>query len=245
MRPEVRKQLLDINRHFYETFARSFSASRFAPQPGYERIIRYFPERGHVLDVGCGNARVAHFLDTHGKAVTYLGVDRSAGLLAQAREQSRTLRHVRARFLLLDVGEPGWERVLDRARFDVVLALAVLHHIPGAAVREAFMRGAASLLRPGGYLILSHWRFLYSERMRRKIVPWEEVGLAAKDVDPGDYLLDWKKGGYGYRYVHQVTEEEVDAWARAAGLTVVESFYSDGREGDLSFYQVLTLKGQA
>ncbi len=239
MNNSVRQRLLALNRAFYSRFAAAFSATRFAAQPGYARIIRYFPPVCHVLDLGCGNARVAHFLDTHAEQATYLGVDVSPGLLHAARAQAANLARVRARFLLLDLGEPGWAGVLDRARFDVVLALAVLHHIPGAAHREAFVREAASLLKPGGHLILSNWRFLHSERMRRKIVPWERIGLTEADVEPGDYLLDWKKEGYGYRYVHQVTEEEVESLAAAAGLAVVEQFHSDGREGDLSLYSVL------
>ncbi len=239
MDDSIRQRLLALNRTFYSRFAAAFSATRFAAQPGYARIIRYFPPTCHVLDLGCGNARFAHFLDTHVEWAMYLGVDVSPGLLRVARAQAASLARVRARFLLLDLGEPGWAGMLDGVRFDVVLALAVLHHIPGGAYREAFVREAAALLKPGGYLILSNWRFLHSERMRRKIVPWERIGLTEADVEPGDYLLDWKKEGYGYRYVHQVTEEEVEALAAAASLAVVEHFHSDGREGDLSLYSVL------
>ena len=238
MNETTRRRLLSLNRTFYARFAAAFSSTRFGAQPGYARIIRYFPRLCHVLDLGCGNARFAHFLDTRAEQATYLGVDVSPGLLHRAREQAARLARVRGRFLLLDLGEPGWASVLDAARFDVVLALAVLHHIPGAAYREAFVREAASLLRPGGYLILSNWRFLHSARMRRKIVPWARIGLTEADVEPGDYLLDWKKEGYGYRYVHHITEEEAERLAASAGLAVVEQFRSDGREGDLSLYSV-------
>ena len=239
MNTTIRRRLLALNRTFYARFAAAFSSTRFTAQPGYAHIIRYFPSECHVLDLGCGNGRFAHFLDTHVTRATYLGVDASPGLLHIARQKGGDLKHVRAHFLLLDLGEPGWAGVLDGACFDVVVALAVLHHIPGQAYREGFVREATSLLKAKGYLILSNWRFLHSERMRRKIVPWARVGLSPEDVEPGDYLLDWKKEGYGYRYVHHVTEDEIDRLARAAGLTVVEQFHSDGREGDLSLYSVL------
>ena len=90
-------------------------------------------------------------------------------------------------------------------------------------------------------LILSNWRFAHNERMRRKIVPWETVGLSDADVEPGDYLLDWKKDGAGLRYAHQVEEAEMVELARLAGLEVVEQFQADGREGDLSLYSVLKI----
>ncbi len=75
--------------------------------------------------------------------------------------------------------------------------------------------------------------------MRRKIVPWETIGVAEQDLEPGDYLLDWKKDGTGYRYAHQLDEGEMVELAQEAGLTIIEQFHADGREGDLSFYTVL------
>ena len=59
-------------------------------------------------------------------------------------------------------------------------------------------------------------------------------------MDEGDYLLDWKRGGEGLRYVHQFSEEELGGLAEDAGFRVVESFYSDGESGRLGLYQVWT-----
>ena len=236
---KTRQHLLQLNQAFYETFAESFSATRFGFQPGYSRIIRYFPPICHVLDLGCGNGRFALFLDTHVERAVYVGIDGSRRLIDHARRMAARLQRVQARFFVADLTGDEWLRLAPEETFDVVLALAVLHHIPGYEMRARFVQRAASRARPGGYVILSNWRFTHNERMRRKIVPWQEVGLSPQDVEPGDYVLDWKRDGVGYRYVHQLDEEEVNALARAAGLTVIEHFYSDGREGDLSLYSVL------
>lgn len=239
MNEAVRRQLLALNRTFYNRFAASFAATRFGPQPGYQRIIHYFSASCQVLDLGCGNGRFAAFLDQHLERVVYVGLDISPRLIELARQRAAGLQHVEARFRVADLAASGWEAELPARAFDVTVALAVLHHIPGAEHRGALVRTAATLLKRGGYLILSNWRFLHNARMRRKIVPWETVGLSADDVEPGDYLLDWKRDGVGYRYVHQLDEAEVEALATAAGLAVVEQFHADGREGDLSLYSVL------
>lgn len=239
MQHQVRERLLALNREFYAQFARPFATTRFAAQPGYERLLAYVPKEATVIDLGCGNGRLVRFLAARGRCGTYWGVDASLPLLAAAREATRHLPCWRVFLLALDLAEPGWAHVLPQAVFDVAFALAVLHHIPGQAYREAFVREMAALVRPGGYAILSTWRFLHNERMRRKIVPWEVVGLNERDVEPGDYLLDWKKEGIGYRYVHHVTEEEMARLAAQAGMDVVEMFHADGREGDLSLYTVL------
>lgn len=243
MDERVRRTLIEINKAFYQRFASSFSETRYAPQPGYTRIIRYVPRVCHVLDLGCGNARFAHFLDAHVEQAFYLGVDVSPELITLARATTDRLQRVQASFLVLDLAEPGWELMLPVRHFHVVTAFAVLHHIPGYEYRLAFLRGMARVVRKDGHVILSTWRFLHNERMRRKIVPWERVGLSAADVDEGDYLMDWKRDGIGYRYVHYISEEEMEALAREVGLSVVERFYSDGREGDLSLYTVCRLTG--
>ena len=127
--------------------------------------------------------------------------------------------------------------------FDRVFAFAVLHHLPGAATRLNLLRAIAMALKPGGEAVISNWQFLSSARLSARIVPWERVGLSNEHVDPGDYLLDWRRGGLGYRYVHNLTEGELWGLAAEAGLTVVEHYYSDGEGGRLGRYTRLKLLG--
>jgi hypothetical protein len=121
------------------------------------------------------------------------------------------------------------------------VALAVLHHIPGFDLRVQVLREVATLLEPDGCLILSTWQFLDSPRMRRKVVDWAEAGIAEEALEPGDYLLDWKRGGRGLRYCHLVDEAEVERLAAESGFRVRETFRAGGREGDLSLFAVLRL----
>jgi hypothetical protein len=93
-------------------------------------------------------------------------------------------------------------------------------------------------MAPGGRLTLSVWNFLASPRLRRRILPWREAGLAEGELDPGDYLLDWRRGGRGLRYVHHFTEPELDGLAAATGFGVADGYLSDGESGVLGRYQV-------
>ena len=86
---------------------------------------------------------------------------------------------------------------------------------------------------------LANWQFAASERQRRKIRPWAEAQIDAADLEAGDYLLSWQRGGSGLRYVALLDEGETQRLAGAAGLRVVEQFHSDGREGDLNLYTIL------
>ncbi len=247
MNDQMIDRLLALNRDFYVTFAEHFAASRSVSDPALTSILPYLPSRARILDVGCGNGRLALLLDRDRPGSSYVGVDAVPELIEEARAQTGDLSRTEAVFRVLDVTERGWmERVptaLPSAPpgtgFGCAVVLAVLHHIPDVDLRARILRDVARLLKPEGYVILSTWRFLANERMRRKIVDWDVVGIDESDLDPGDYLLDWKRGGRGLRYCHMIDEEEVEALAAASGLLVRETFRAGGREGDLSLFAIL------
>ncbi len=230
------QQLLALNSQFYQTFAEAFSATRQRVQPGVERVLPRIPAQAAILDIGCGNGELARRLAAQGCRGIYLGVDFSPGLLAEARR--RRTPPLAARFLRADLCAPDWAAPLRGARFGYALAFAVLHHLPGFATRLKVVRSLYSLLEPGGFFFHSHWHFLNSPRWRARIQPWERAGIAEADLEPGDYLLDWRRGGYGLRYVHLLDAEELHRLAAQSGFTCLETFYSDGKEGNLALYQV-------
>ena len=235
MRPEVVARLLALNRAFYDGQAASFAASRAQPQPGFTALLPYLPESCQtLLDVGCGEGRFGRFLQAHQPMVRYVGVDFSAELLALAQAQTG---EGQAAFYQRDVTQPGFLHGLGR--FEVVVCLAALHHIPGQQNRARLIREMAGVLAENGRLILSTWQFLNSERQRRKLRDWSEVGLDAADVEDNDYLLTWQRGDFSYRYACMIDETETAELAQACHLEIKAQFYSDGKEGDLGLYTVL------
>ena len=233
------ERLLALNRAFYAAFARPFAASRPVSDPALICILPHIPHRASVLDVGCGNGRLAALLDRERPGVTYVGVDAVPELIEEARVQTQRLAAISVDFCVADVARPGWGGALPNAPFDCAAALAVLHHIPGFDTRLGVMREIAGLLGPGGCLIVSTWQFLDSPRLRRKVVDWAEVGIADAALEPGDYLLDWKREGRGLRYCHLVEGPEVGHLAAGSGLRVRETFRAGGREGNLSLFAIL------
>ena len=133
-----------------------------------------------------------------------------------------------------EVEERGLSATKDqRSGFDRILSFAALHHLPGRELHLRILHTVRDMLSTGGQFIHSNWQFFNSERLRKRIHPWEEIGLRETDVDPDDYLLDWRRGGFGLRYVHHFDEETLYLLAAETGFQVVETFYSDGETGDL------------
>ena len=164
-------------------------------------------------------------------------MDFSPALLDEARRSSADAGF-QVTFSEIDLSLPDWESYLAGSTFDVILAFAVLHHLPGTSLRRQVMQAVRKLLVPGGRFYHSEWQFLNSERLKKRILPWETIGLESGDVDENDYLLDWRQGGLGFRYVHHFSLAELQDLADVSGFCVGESFYSDGEGGRLSLYQV-------
>lgn len=232
MRPEVVQQLLALNQTFYDTLAQPFAQSRQRPQPGFSRLLHELPSPcRHLLDVGCGDGRFGRFLHAHHPRISYTGVDFSTRLLAIAQANTK------GNFYQRDISQPHCLAGLDH--FDAIVCLAALHHIPGRANRLRLLQEMKAHLLPHGRLMLSSWQFLDSERQRRKITGWQDIGLTAADVESHDYLLTWQRDGFALRYVCAIDEEETAVLAQEAGLQILAQFRSDGKEGNLGLYTVM------
>jgi len=236
MRPQIVERLIAINREFYSKFASAFSETRSSAQTRLDRIVAYIGDAGKVLDIGCGNGRLAERLDRDGKQLAYVGVDASAELIALASTRKQKLHHVAADFFIADITQPSWSLGFADQSFDIAVALAVLHHVPSFELRAAVLRDIHALLKPDSRLILSNWAFDRNERQRRRIVAWESIGLDERELEQGDALLVWKRGGEGYRYCHLITKDEMIRLAEASGFHVVKQFYADA---ELNLYSVL------
>jgi tRNA (uracil-5-)-methyltransferase TRM9 len=238
MRPQTVAALLALNRHFYARFAGDFSRTRRSWPPGFNRILPYLKSGFNVLDLGCGNGRFLAFLGETGWTGRYMGLDSSEGLLADAREVG-TQAGIAASFLLADLFSDDWPAAVAQAGpFDALVSLAVLHHIPGRDHRIAFLERCAELLPPSAPVILSTWQFMTSERLRKRLASWETSGINPEDVETGDYLVGWGEGSPGARYCAYIDEPELKGMAAEAGLTAMETFFSDGHEGNLNVYGV-------
>lgn len=232
-----------LNRDFYAAVADDFDQTRSAAWPGWQRLLPYLTTPLSVLDVGCGNARLALFLyDQLGNnqptansqqltTLTYHGLDSSPNLLAHARQ---ALMGKHGLIFTLDQRDI-LENPPDTGEYDLVALLGVLHHIPGYEQRQQFMYQLAERVKPGGLLAFTAWRFYEYERFRERIVPWSPDIL----VETNDYLLDWRRGTFSLRYCHYTDDAEHDALVAATGLTEIATYRGDGQDGSANRYSLL------
>lgn len=234
MNSATAERLIALNREFYDSFGESFSATRRKLQPGVTKILNSIPKTDSLLDLGCGNGHFLAELARGGHQGALLGVDFSLPLLGDAGSTPGvSFREVDLTKLTAFTDQLSTE-------WDWITAFAVLHHIPSNEIRLDILRTVKKLLKPGGRFILSNWQFLNSEKLTSRIQPWSRIDLSDQDVDPGDYLLDWRSDGEGLRYAHHFSADELTGLAGLAGMRVGASFLSDGENGRLGLYQVWT-----
>ena len=237
MNSTVAARLIELNRDFYTRFGDSFSATRQRIQPGVRRVLEMLNGDEDILDLGCGNGWFARELAERGHRGTYLGVDFSLPLLRDAESYAGGFS---TKFMEVDLTQLSVisDQLSVTDYWSLITSFATLHHIPSRQLRLNILQTVRQLLKPNGHFIHSNWQFLNSEKLKSRIQDWSKAGLSPNDVDPNDYLLDWRSGGEGLRYVHHFDETELAELAQATGFQVRDVFYSDGETGNLGLYQI-------
>ncbi len=102
-----------------------------------------------VLDIGCGIGRMAEALA--GRCRSVLGLDVSAGMVAEARRRHGGHAHLR-----FEVTDGTGLDALPPGAFDLALAVDSFPYIVqiGDGLAQAHIDGAARVLRPGGALAI-------------------------------------------------------------------------------------------
>ena len=247
MKESTAKRLAEINDTFYRTFGREFAETRRRIQPGVGRVLDEVVRDGDWLDLGCGSGTLGCVWIEKRINGLYEGLDLSPVLIAEA-EKVTTAAAQRPGLCLVygqaDLSQPSWSRVCSQTTYDGVLMFAAMHHIPAHERRLALLKEIAGLLKPGGRLIHSEWQFQRSPKLMTHVVPWEQAGIDAAELEAGDTLLDWRHtsperpGETGLRYVHLFSSAELGELAAESGFSIVSEFDSDGASSNLSLYQV-------
>lgn len=198
--------LLKLNKNFYLKTQEYFNTSRQFYWDGWKKLLPYL--RGDssqvlkVLDLGCGNGRFGKWLSTH-RRIDYTGTDNNQYLLDAAAKELPN-----GRLIFHDITTP-WA---IKDKFDLIVLMAVLHHIPTKEARLKILLQAKKLLKPGGIMFLSFWEFDKAK---------------GKKIGDNDYILSWKLGVTAERYCHLYAQEEIDKLLKPLKLKLLANFLAD------------------
>ena len=161
------------------------------------------------MDLGCGNGRFYEFFKD--KNIEYIGVDNSEKLIGLANKKYPGIKFQTADALNLP---------FPNDYFDKIYSIAVLHHIPSKEIRLQFLKEAKRVLKKGGILIATVWKF-HAKKQILLFLKYTILKLIGKSkLDFKDIFEPW--GNKAERYYHWFSKRELVKLTREAGFKIKE-----------------------
>lgn len=150
----------------------------------------------HVLDLGCGDAEIAHELFVRG-ASAYTGVEASAKMLGLAQQQAFKAGQVKLEQGYIE----NWDYPSEQ--FELVLSRLAFHYVE--AIEPVFELVARSL-KPGGYFVFSvEHPVITSHQLSMKAGANRQDWAVDRYFDSGKRHVSWL-GGQVLKY-HRTVED--------------------------------------
>lgn len=265
------QNLIDLNTRFYAEHAASFSATRSAPWEGWRHVADIARERFgdapaslRIFDLACGNLRFERFLAEQlpHTSLHVTAIDNCPALAVDTDQLSRvdyrSLDILTA--LLAEIGRGSDGAIMGtrtsalgtafpHANCDLAVCFGFMHHVPGAALRQAVLEHLVDSIRPGGIVVISFWQFMNDGRIARKAARSLDLALAqppfagfsSSSLEEGDHFLGWQADDAAFRYCHHFSTAEIDRLAASVSplAAPIAAFSADGSNHSLNRYLVL------
>jgi tRNA (uracil-5-)-methyltransferase TRM9 len=210
MKQSTINKLLKLNRELYEKETSAWSKTR---KEIWEKnvidFVKKIPAGSCVLDLGCGNARLYQKFTK--KKINYLGIDLSKKLIAYDKKDYPDVK--------FEIGNGLNLKYINK--FDYIISIAVLHHIPGRKLQIKFLRNCYDALKPNGKLCLTVW-----SRWQDKYKKYFLITKPYPDMAKNDLIVPWENTKYK-RFIHAFTKKELENLAKNSSFLNTDCYYSD------------------
>lgn len=215
------QMLCQLNNDFYRDQAVSFSDTRHAKWPGWERCLKavssVFLDQSNsvVLDVACGNLRFEKFLASQllERHIQVWALDSCDELLPQtcagtlvekvnadgADTPDATDVHLQINYLHCDVMEAiGSSKAFTYGipQANISVSFGFMHHVPLPEWRVQLLNSLIEATKPGGFVCVSFWEFLADEGLAAKAYKTHERALAELGPVWGFSSADFNDGDF-------------------------------------------------
>ena len=184
----------------YDEIAESYDAHPFrrkAVDPDLLAFLKEHPERGSILDIGCGTGNQLVADRPHAPSARFVGLDRFRGMLRQGQKKARDIRWIQG---------DGAAMPFREASFDFVTSQFSFHHVQN---KPSMIADVFRVLRPGGRFVMSNisprdmsgwiiYRFFPAawEKDLQDFLPKEEIECLFRDVGFRNVAVSLQRRSY-------------------------------------------------
>jgi len=143
----------------YDLIADKFSGTRVFMWRDLEFIKDYTKPDYKILDFGCGNGRLAGFLNDNHKE--FVGVDISQKLINIAKQ-----RYSSEKTKFIKVDPLSTKLPFENNYFNTIFSIAVFHHFPSKKYAQKIAKELHRVLKPGGKIIVTVWNLWQKQYLK-------------------------------------------------------------------------------
>ncbi len=240
--PHHHQKILQGIQSAYETIAEEFSQARTQTKDlqtvlpsiqGHLNKLAITQKQKHktlhspaiILDLGCGNGRLAGFLakelhnDFSQENLSYLGMDSSKKLLAIAQKNNPAQKFLEGDMLKIPLKDNS---------IDIVCSWRAFHHLPSAELQTKALQEIRRILKPGGLLIITVWNLWQPQFRKHRL---ESLGRSITSLGKWHrqgLLIPW--GKKATRYYYAFKPAELKKLLEQQGYTVTELLGINGNQ---------------
>ena len=189
-----------------------------------------------ILDVGCGNGRHVFWLNDEGFC-TY-GIDISRNLIQIAKAKTSPSMKRKPDFIISD----SVHLPFKSSAFDIVLLVAVLHHLPSHGERQKALEETSRVLNEEGKVIVTVWRLWQRRFLKHAIKEFFKRIFGKGQEEFGDIYRRWRTSDQRhevYRFYHLFRSKELKKLIKKAKLKLVHIEKLGGKGGKENFFAYL------
>lgn len=232
----MRKILAEIESG-YDLVAEKFSKTRSFMWRDLGFIRNMVCQEDKVLDFGCGNGRLAGFLE--GNYRKYVGVDVSGKLINFAKQR---YSNEKTEFIKIFPTKPSLGEIAALSGkfkktssffnrlpfgdnyFDVIFSIAVFHHLPSKKFRLEIVKELRRVLKPGGKIVVSVWNLWQKRFWKYHLKAIEGKLLRKSGLDWRDIYIPFRAGDkIFHRYHHAFSIKELERLLIDSHFNIIEN----------------------
>jgi alkylated DNA repair protein alkB family protein 8 len=216
MKRETAEEIIKGVKESFDLIAEDFSTTRERLWEDLKFLFDYLKKGDKVLDLGCGNGRFYPWFQE--KGVAYVGIDFSSSLIEIAKK-----KFPEGKFYLGN----ALELPFKNNEFDVLFAIALLHHIPSNELRLKVILEAKRVLKKKGILVLTVWNLWQKRYFKYILSEFKKKILGKSELDFKDCYIPWNKGEVKVqRYCHAFTLRELKKLIIKSDFKLISSGYT-------------------